>query len=230
MRRRVARLGPLPEFPVTTKYPYSILPDRRGAHGGPQVQQPSKGTGGRRSPERTPSCTEPCSDLGGGIWGRPPALHPGTPLTCHGLQMTRSVVTPPTTRARPGPSHCVRHPDRGDRRRPGDPVPEEATAQGAGHGPGHGVPPLASLSLSSPGSVNPGVARVGGWSALRTRGHARSAGRGAHGRSHRALSLRSRRAPQAGWARGGVAFPEAWTWAWRRVSRAREPPSSCPLL
>lgn len=168
-----------------------------------------------------------------GGFGTPHTLHPWPPLTCRRLQMTRSVVTPPATRARPGPSHCVRHPDRGDRRRPGDPVPEEATAQGAGHGPGHRVPPLASLSLSSqgsPGSVHPRAAPVGGWSALRTRDHARSAGRGAHGRSHRALSLRSRRAPQTGWARGGVAFREAWMWAWHRVSRAQEPPSSCPQL
>lgn len=40
-----------------------------------------------------------------------------------------------------------------------------------------GFPPLSSLSLASPGSVNPGEARVGGWSALGTRGHAGSAGR-----------------------------------------------------
>lgn len=110
---------------------------------------------------------------------------------------------------------------------------------GGGHRTGCGTragpwgPPLASLSLSSqgsPGSMNPGEARVGRWSALRTRGHARTAGRGAHGPSHRALSLCSRRAPQAGWALGGVVFPEAWTWAWCRFSRAQEPPSSCPQL
>lgn len=110
--------------------------------------------------------------------------------------MTRSVVTPLATRARPGPSHRVRHPDRGDPRRPGDPVPEEATAQSAGRGPGHGVsPPVLSLS-GFPGLAGLGTPRDGARGRLE---HARDAGprgeRGAHGRSHRALSLRSRRAP-----------------------------------
>lgn len=107
--------------------------------------------------------------------------------------MTRSVVTSPTTRARPGPSHRVRHPDRGDPRQPGDPVPEEATAQGAGRGPGHGVsPPVLSLS-GFPGLSEPRGGTRGRLERVRDAGPRGE--RGAHGRSHRALSLRSRRAP-----------------------------------
>lgn len=128
--------------------------------------------------------------------GTLPELHPGTQLTCRGLQMTRSVVTPPATRARPGPSLRVRHPDRGDPRRPGDPVPEEATAQSAGHGPGHGVyPPVLSFSgfLRFAGLTAP---RVGTRERLeRAQDAGPRGGRGAHGRSHPALSFRSRRAP-----------------------------------
>lgn len=141
--------------------------------------------------------------------------------------MIRSVVTSPTTRARPGPSHRVRHPDRGDPRRLGDPVPEEATAQGAGRGPGHGVPPPV-LSLSGfPGLSEPqGVTRR----RLERAQDAEPRGeRGAHGRSHRALSLRSRRAQlRPAGLEGAWPSPEAWMWAWRKGSRAWEPPSSRP--
>lgn len=59
----------------------------------------------------------------------------------------------------------------------------------------------------------------------------RGATRGAWGartEPPRALPPLPPRTAQAGRVGGGVAFPEAWTWAWRRVSRAREPPSSRP--
>lgn len=162
--------------------------------------------------------------------GTLPELHPGTQLTCRGLQMTRSVVTPPATRARPGPSLRVRHPDRGDPRRPGDPVPEEATAQSAGHGLGHGVsPPVLSFSgfLRFAGLTAP---RVGTRERLERAQDAgpRGGRRGARTEPPRVLPSLPPRTAQAGWAGGGVAFPGAWMWAWRRVSRAREPPSFRP--